>query len=135
MQEYMKNRRMRRRQDLLDLRNNKCEKCGSSESLEFNHIDRSLKLFTLSGSGLDKNWDKILEELKKCELLCKEHHREYTRKQYKEKEILIWNQGKYGEYIHGTMRRYHEENCRCDLCKLAKKKYRNKEIKYSEIVE
>jgi hypothetical protein len=128
---YMKNRRAKRRQKLIELGGDKCSKCHSLSNLEFNHIDRSTKLFVLSGKGLDKSWEKILEELDKCELLCNNCHVEKTREQYQNKEIRPWNDKRHLPYIHGTTRSYEEIKCRCDLCKKAKSLYRNKKIDYS----
>ena len=131
MKVYMANRRLSRRQTLLDMSDNKCARCADTSNLEFNHIDRSSKLFGLSGHGLDRSWDKILTEWRKCELLCRLCHVQYTQMQYHIGDMpLPWNKLSHVEYVHGTMRCYHETSCRCDLCKLAKKAYRNKEIDY-----
>lgn len=127
MAEYMRNRRKSRREQLIVLKGGKCLVCGSTENLEFNHRDRESKLLTLSGKGLDGPWDKILSELDKCDLLCFEHHLEYTRGQYRGGEIRPWNDGTSKPFLHGTARTYHA-GCRCDDCKLAKKLYRNKVI-------
>jgi hypothetical protein len=134
MAEYMKARRLKRRQDLLNLAGNKCEACNSTDNLEFNHIDRSTKLITLSGKGLDGRWETILKELDKCELLCNNCHLEKTREQYKNKEIRPWNSNKHLPYIHGTARTYSEIACRCNDCKYAKKIYREKLVDYSTVV-
>ena len=134
MAEYMKARRLKRRQDLLNLAGNKCEACNSTDNLEFNHIDRSTKLITLSGKGLDGRWETIIKELDKCELLCNNCHLEKTREQYKNKEIRPWNDKKHLPYLHGTTRSYEEIACRCKDCRYAKKLYRDKVIGYSEIV-
>ena len=134
MAEYMKARRLERRQELLILSGNRCKICNSTDSLEFNHIDRSTKLITLSGKGLDGSWETILKELDKCELLCNNCHLEKTREQYKNKEIRPWNSNRHLPYIHGTVRTYSEIACRCDDCKYAKKLYREKLVDYSTVV-
>lgn len=130
----MKARRLERRQELLILSGNRCKICNSTDSLEFNHIDRSTKLITLSGKGLDGSWETILKELDKCELLCNNCHLEKTREQYKNKEIRPWNSNRHLPYIHGTVRTYSEIACRCDDCKYAKKLYREKLVDYSTVV-
>ena len=131
MKEYMAKRRIKRRQDLIDLSGGVCERCGSPYDLEFNHKDRTVKLFVLSGAGLDKSWNRILEEHSKCELLCRDCHLAYTAKQYADGEIKAWN--KIDEpYVHGTMRCYQETKCKCDKCRLEKRLYRNKQISYLE---
>jgi 5-methylcytosine-specific restriction endonuclease McrA len=131
---YMKNRRAQRREKLIELSDGICSNCNATNNLEFNHIDRLTKLFVLSGKGLDKSWDKILKELDKCELLCNTCHLEKTREQYKNNEIRPWNDKKHIPYTHGTVRSYEEKACRCDLCKKAKKLYRDKLVSYSEVV-
>ena len=134
MAEYMKARRLKRRQDLVNLAGNKCGVCKATDNLEFNHIDRSTKLMTLSGKGLDGNWERILTELGKCELLCHDCHLRKTKEQHKNKEIRPWNSNKHLPYIHGTVRTYSEIACRCIDCKYAKKIYREKLVDYSTVV-
>lgn len=135
MAEYMKARRLKRRLQLIELLGGKCTDCDTTENLEFNHIDRDSKLFELSGKSLDTKWEVILEEANKCELVCKEHHLERTREQYESGQIKIWNDKKHLPYIHGTMRCYQEQGCRCDFCKNAKRVYRSGNSKYSEVIK
>jgi hypothetical protein len=128
---YMKQRRNARRQILIEMSGSKCEKCGSQGKLEFNHKDRSSKLFVLSGAGLDTAWEKIIKEWEKTELICSDCHLDHTRMLYKTKQIKSWSKNS-DPYIHGTMRCYQETKCRCEDCKRAKHLYRNKKIKYNE---
>lgn len=128
MAKYMKERRIKRRAILVEMSGGQCEECGSIDSLEFNHIDRSKKLFGLSGKGLDTAWNKILLEWEKCELLCSFHHQIKTKEQYSTGEIAAWRSMKHLPYEHGTMRMYNEKKCRCEACKYAKRLYRNKQI-------
>lgn len=102
--------------------------CGTEEKLEFNHRDRLAKSFTLSGRGLDTAWERLLLEADKCDILCGEHHLEYTAQQYASGEIRPWNDGKDIPQVHGTARCYHETGCRCVDCRYAKKLYRAKLI-------
>ena len=129
---YMKERRAARRQVLVEMSGGKCEKCGNTNSLEFNHKDRTTKSFVLSGAGLDTSWEKIIKEWEKTELLCSECHLEHTRNLYESKQIKSWNSLKDVPYVHGTMRCYQETSCRCEECKRAKRLYRNKMVKYTE---
>lgn len=135
MREYMRKRRKDRRTKVIDTLGGRCSKCSTTEDLEINHIDRSSKKLTLSGCGLDGKWDVILEELKNCELLCREHHLEYTAQQYALAEIIPWNKDLHGEFEHGSPRMYNEMNCRCASCKHAKRLYRNHFIGYSDVIE
>jgi hypothetical protein len=58
----------------------KCAICSYSkcnDALEFHHIDPNEKDFGLGGARADiKNWNKLVEEVKKCILLCSICHRE-----------------------------------------------------------
>jgi len=58
-----------------------CNKCGYNKNLaalEFNHLDPSNKSFSLDCRKLSNTNEKdLLEELKKCELLCANCHREH----------------------------------------------------------
>lgn len=140
MAEYMKARRLARRISLIELLGGKCAECGSTESLEVNHVDRENKSFQLSGANLDRSWDTILEEAGKCNLLCSEHHKEFTRKQYTTGSIEPWNKSRIQDtrelfgIPHGSAKRYNEAGCRCDHCRLAKRLYRTGLAKFSEIV-
>lgn len=57
---------------------NGCCKCNEKRYylLDFHHLDPSKKLFQIAQGG-DKGWDKVLEEIKKCILLCKNCHCEF----------------------------------------------------------
>ena len=61
--------------------NKKCGICGynrSRNSLQFHHIDKNKKDFTISIKHISNaNWHKVEEELKKCIMLCSCCHREY----------------------------------------------------------
>jgi len=53
----------------------KCEKCGFSHpaALDFHHIDPSQKHFGISINKHNKK--EVLEEIKKCKVLCSNCHR------------------------------------------------------------
>ena len=134
MKEYMARRRAERRAKLIELAGNKCKVCGKNDGLEFNHKNRTEKEFVLSGKALDKSWQKILDEFAKCELLCRQHHLEYTRNQWDSGELISSQKGKAKDYPHGTANRYHYQKCRCERCKMAKKIYRAGNCKGTDIV-
>jgi len=58
-------------------------KCG--DALEFDHINREDKKFSLSSCG-SRSWEAIHEEIKKCVLLCANCHREKTSR---EKDYMV----------------------------------------------
>ena len=59
-----------------------CVKCGSTEGLEFDHINAAEKSFTIAPRILI-GWDKLLPELRKCQLLCIKHHKRKTKRDKK----------------------------------------------------
>ena len=57
----------------------KCKICSYNKcigALEFHHIDPSKKSFGLSVTGVTKSYKLMLEEAKKCILVCSNCHRE-----------------------------------------------------------
>ena len=82
----------------------KCVRCGATQQLEFDHIKRSEKLFTITDC-----WDypvqMMLAELAKCQLLCKPCHKAKTLV-----EVT-------GPRAHGTWGQYTNGKCRCRVCK------------------
>lgn len=85
--------------------------CGSTEGLEVDHIDRHTKSFTLSDKPTAP-WVVIVEELKKCQLLCTPCHLEKSRLAGDLPPASVC--GTNSKYTHG---------CRCDLCKVAHNTY------------
>jgi hypothetical protein len=83
----------------------KCVRCGTTENLEFDHIDPSTKVFAIS-AALSRAWDALVKEASKCQLLCKPCH---VAKGAEDRP----------ELQHGTYYVYWYWNCRCDLCKAA----------------
>lgn len=85
----------------------KCVQCGSSEELEFDHTDPSTKEFTISVMwSLAFDNQKLVDELKKVQLLCKTCHKVKSNRE------VPHGGGKYGK-------RY----CKCELCKLKRREY------------
>lgn len=76
---YQKNKRNERKQKLVNILGGKCILCGynnSIKALEFHHRNADEKLFNISNTGLLRQWDVILKEVLKCDLLCANCHRE-----------------------------------------------------------
>lgn len=60
-----------------------CLRCGYNrcvEALEIHHFNSSDKDFGISDKGYTRSWNRIREELQKCELLCSNCHREVHAK-------------------------------------------------------
>jgi 5-methylcytosine-specific restriction endonuclease McrA len=106
MRNYMGERRAQRRADLIELLGGACQRCGTVEDLEIDHVYPEEKSFTMSGAALDRAWAKLLEEARKCQVLCASHHLEKTR-----------IEGTTAE--HGTPHMYLYHRCRCDPCSAA----------------
>lgn len=63
----------------LDAFGNKCGCCGYDthlEALEFHHLDPSEKESGMSSMMRSRSWKAIVEELRKCILVCPTCHRE-----------------------------------------------------------
>lgn len=75
MNEYMKQRYAARRAEAIKILGGKCVKCGSIKELEIDHRKPEEKEIDL-GKLWSIKWERVLEELKKCQLLCNEHHQE-----------------------------------------------------------
>ena len=74
---YKKEIREKRKKSLIEISGNKCICCGLQSDIldvfSFDHIEE--KKFQLNKQNLGmRRWDDILEEVKKCELLCLNCH-------------------------------------------------------------
>lgn len=83
----IQNRRFKRKLELVKELGNKCQICGYNKNLaalEFHHINPKEKKFDLSIRHIASySWEKIQQELKKCQLLCSNCHAEYHHPQCK----------------------------------------------------
>jgi len=82
--EHRREYRKEKKAICLEYLGGKCVKCGATERLEFDHIDRTTKKYTITGS-VTNNFDNLKEELNKCQLLCYDCHKVKTKS---EKTIL-----------------------------------------------
>lgn len=71
--ETQKLKRQERRKILIEHLGGKCVGCGTTEKLQFDHLDRTQKLFNI-GKCLDYSFEKLLPEVEKCQLLCYDCH-------------------------------------------------------------
>ena len=53
-----------------------CGYCKCPDALEFHHRDTTKKEFGVSAKGINYAFNRVLEEAKKCDLLCANCHRE-----------------------------------------------------------
>jgi hypothetical protein len=74
---YLRERKQNNRNYLIEMLGGKCVGCGVSEKLQFDHLDRTLKSFCI-GKNLSSKLEKLVEEAKKCQLLCETCHQHKT---------------------------------------------------------
>ena len=110
MAEYMRRRIAERRGKAIVQLGGKCAICGSTEELEFDHVNRDPDPRSRKGHGTMWTFSeaRLQKELEKCQLLCKLHHLEKTRKE---------NSVEHGGGLSG------KKNCPCVLCKQRKAEY------------
>lgn len=116
----------RRMSEARKLLGGRCVVCGTTEDLEFDHIDPMSKLFTIAHGYARTNF---FEEVRKCQLLCSAHHIKKTGKQGDNPTTVSGNEG-----IHGTGYTYTQKGCRCVLCRTWRSEHRKGSIAYSEVI-
>lgn len=111
--ELRKNRRAERRSMAVKLLGGKCANCDSTEKLDFDHInnDRAGVKYLISQMFHNK-LELLLDELEKCQLLCKSCH---ALKSARERGG--------GKSVHGKLSMYMNKGCRCSLCRSANASY------------
>jgi len=75
----VKKRRRKLKEMAVKYKGGKCVFCGYKKTinaLEFHHLERGRKDFSLSQRGLTRSWERIKKELDKCLLVCANCHRE-----------------------------------------------------------
>ena len=70
-------RKAQHKKHLIDMLGGKCVGCGAAENLQFDHLDRKTKSFCI-GKNLAAKIEKLEEEARKCQLLCKDCHETKT---------------------------------------------------------
>ena len=73
-------RKIRERKKLLvEMLGGKCESCGTTKNLQFDHIDPTTKSFSIAKKYMSP---VVFEEIKKCQLLCYECHLKKTSEEW-----------------------------------------------------
>mgnify|MGYP001559615702 FL=1 len=84
--EWVINSRRNKKEKLVKIFGGKCIICGYkkySGALDFHHINPKTKSFALSVKGLCYSWATVMDEAKKCVLLCKNCHTEVENNRIK----------------------------------------------------
>lgn len=71
--------RRERKRKLVEMLGGKCNRCGYDKchrALELHHLSRANKQFAISGKGYTSKWSVLVEEARKCRVLCANCHRE-----------------------------------------------------------
>ena len=71
--ESIKSNKLNKKNHLIEMLGGKCVGCGITEDLQFDHIDRKNKSFTI-GKCLGYSLERLIPEAQKCQLLCKSCH-------------------------------------------------------------
>lgn len=100
MRQYMLRRYYLRKEKAIRQLGGRCLDCGTTEDLQFHHIDPDKKLFTIGSILNGVSETKLNEELEKCALLCKPCHKERHMRT---------------ELCHGMAWAY-QSGCRCEAC-------------------
>lgn len=107
MAEYMKRRYHMRRAVAIAVLGGVCVRCGSTERLELDHIDRTTKALDL-GHLWSIAADRYAAELAKCQVLCHDCHK---AKSIGERSV------DHGGGASG------KKNCKCEPCRARKREY------------
>jgi len=81
IREQKREHRKERRAHCIEYLGGKCVKCGTTHNLQFDHIKREGKKYTIGGK-LTYKFDYLKEELDKCQLLCAPCHLDKTAKEW-----------------------------------------------------
>ena len=82
MNAYLKEKYYRLKKIVFDILGNKCASCGATTNLQIDHKNKTLKSFNVTTQLRVKPWNQILEEVKKCQLLCKKCHDKKTKDEF-----------------------------------------------------
>ena len=107
MREYMLRRYRRRREQGFSIIGRKCVDCGSTENLEFDHVDRGQKTHDVAKIFSYRN-EVFLTEVRKCVPRCHACHKARTSEQMSVE---------HGGGVSGR------RACPCQLCKEKKREY------------
>lgn len=95
--------------------------CGKTRDLEFDHKDPATREIRI-GNGIGRYpVARLLEELAKCQLLCKRHHKEKTAREKAARALPL-------SARHGKLSTYYKYKCRCEACRRARSEYYHRHL-------
>ena len=106
--QYFREYYAKRRAEYINMLGGKCIACNTVVLLEFDHIDSATKSFAI-GKLMSVSKQKALEEIKKCQLLCKPCHIIKTKESGESGGG--WNRGRLTHGSNG-----YKQDCRCEVC-------------------
>jgi len=141
----VKDWRKRFKQKIILLFNGSCNVCGydrCNEALEFHHLDPSKKDFSFGAIRANpKNFSSIIDELRKCIMVCANCHREIhyglievENKVYLNDEILD-SDGKFSDEICVCGEKKMPSTQYCSRSCASSNSYSSRKISYSEVLE
>ena len=97
-----------------------CQQCGETSCLEFHHRDPKTKSFSIA-HFINHSKKLILEEIKKCDILCANCHRKIHAMELPQEPIV---EGPLSPYQKKKIKRYEtrqwfynlKKTCCCDVC-------------------
>ena len=137
--EYVKEWRRKTKQRIVDAFGGKCGECGydkCTEALELHHLDPDKKEFSFGSIRANpKRWENIVDELRKCVVLCANCHREYHAGVLYEGEWPKFNEG-FAVYKRFQKELFHND-CICGNIKNITREYCCKQCanKHREVVK
>ena len=115
-------RGIKRRKELLIAYGNKCTICGydkCDKALQFHHIHKETKMFSLDSRSLaSHSMNSILEEVKKCILVCANCHTEIHSMEYDDlyKQEYKYRIKKVDKFCIDCDIKISKSATRCDKC-------------------
>lgn len=79
MRQYQAKRYEERRLALIAHLGGQCVRCGTTESLEFDHVNPLTKTYSIGKILNGAPWGRILGEATKMQLLCRPHHEDKSK--------------------------------------------------------
>lgn len=102
---YQLERYHRRRAEAIRILGGRCVVCGTTDDLEIDHINWRDKSFHI-GRLWSIAYDRFLDEISKCQLLCEDHHKEKSSHESLDRRPIT--HGKEWAAIH--------YQCQCEEC-------------------